>query len=115
MLEDQLFAEDVVPSSTRTSEAELLRQPRRGVVVRADRRSDTGQILGEYPVEQPAARLFGEAASPVTGDYPVADLDPSVVVRRSEKPALRDRLVATVDQARQSRTPDQQAGVAIAF
>jgi hypothetical protein len=28
---------------------------------------------------------------------------------------LRDDLTATVDQARQSRTPDQQAGVEIAF
>ena len=90
MLEDQLFAEHLVPSTTRTSEAEFLRQPRRGLVVRADRRSDTGHTLGEGPVEQPAARLFGEAASPVTGDDPVADLDPSVVVRRPVEADLRD-------------------------
>src|SRR4051812_8176729 len=115
MLEDQLCAEHLVPSRTRTSETQFLRQPRRRLVVRADRRSDPGHTLAEGPQEQPAAPLFGEAASPVTCDDSVADLDPSVVVRRSVEADLRDGLTATVDQPRQSRTPDKQAGVVIAF
>src|SRR4051812_21388183 len=55
-LEDQLFAEHLVACSTRTSEAEFLRQPRRGLVVRAHRRPDTGHTQRDGPVEQRAAR-----------------------------------------------------------
>ena len=59
-------------SPARSDEAESLDQPRGGLVRGGNRCSHAGDTLGEGPLEQDVARLFGEAAKPITGDDPVA-------------------------------------------